>query len=93
MLNPAQIQGGKAICPRYRRTYTPKEASAAAKELRGLDLSERWWADGCASGDIRTLPTFQSKRRNRYRITEEEVMRVLGIEDQAEPESGEGAAS
>jgi hypothetical protein len=93
VLNPAQLQGGKALCPRYRRTYTPKEASAAAKDLRDLDLSERWWADGCANGDIKTLPTFLSKRRNRYRITEEEVMRILGIADQAEPESGEGEGS
>ncbi len=85
MLNAAQLQGGKAVCPRPRRTYTPCEASAAAEEF-GFFRSSRWWSDKCKEGKIRTIGVL----RPYHYITEEELMRVIGIADQAEPEGGGG---
>ncbi|WP_043582150.1 hypothetical protein [Geminisphaera colitermitum] len=79
MPNAAQLQGGKAVCPRPRRTYTPCEASAAAEQF-GFFRSARWWSDRCKTGKVRTLAAL----RPFHYITEEELMRVIGIVDLAE---------
>ncbi len=69
--------------PRPRRTYTPCEASAAA-EAFGFSRSVRWWAKQCRKRKVKTIESLHPY----YYITEEELMRVVGIVDQAEPEGG-----
>lgn len=81
-MNAAQLQGGKAVCPRPRRSYTPKEASALLAEW-GIFRSEKWFWKACKNKRVRTLPAFSS---GRYQVPEEELFRLAGIKDQAEPE-------
>ncbi|MDR1281257.1 MAG: hypothetical protein LBK99_10610, partial [Opitutaceae bacterium] len=64
------------------------EASAAAAEF-DFHRSPRWFADRCRVGKIRTIRALLPY----YYITEEELMRIVGIADQAEPECGEGEGS
>ncbi len=78
-LNPAQIQGGKAVSPSPRpRNYTPKEASAALAEAN-IHRSERWISRECAEGRIATLPFYPG----RHIIPESELLRLMGFAEEA----------